>query len=172
MRRYLCLALTLLLLTGCAGAAEDAPEVPAAPPVLTEPPVLTVRCGQTAVVALRGAASWYYGDADGTQISFEADSLHPLDEAARDLTPRLVLPAGGPAEAVLEWDPAPDTATVRRWNDALWGDTGAPAEEAAVEDGTIVLAEDGSVYEVAAVWSSPERWGGTARYSFHAGPAA
>ena len=167
MRWYLCMFLALGLLTGCAGGAKDEPEV------LTEPPTLWVRCGETTVEALRGTASWSCDNGDGSWTSFEADSLHPMDEAARDLTPRLVFPVSAETpEATLEWDPAPDTVTVRRWSDALWGDTGAPAEESAVEDGTIVLSENGCVYEVVAGWSSPELWGGTAHYSFHAGPAA
>lgn len=165
MKLYMLLPLTLtLLLAGCAGASP-------AENVLTEPPALTVRCGETSTEALRGAASWSYDNGDGTQTAFEADVLHPLDEAARDLTPRLVLPAGGPTEAALEWDPAPDTVTVRRWSDALWGDTGAPAEEVDVNNLTIILSEDGFVYEVTACWSSPALWGGTASYSFCAGPA-
>lgn len=167
MNRYLCLVLPLALLAGCGKTAAPAPEV------LTEPPSLTVRCGEAAVEALRGTASWSCDNGDGTWTSFEADSLHPLDEAARDLTPRLVFSASAEApEAALAWDTPPDTVTVRRWSDALWGDTGAPAEEVAVEDGSIVLSEGGWVYEVAAEWSTPEHWGGTARYSFHAGPAA
>ena len=165
MKRCLLFLLPLCLLTGCAGAALD-------PEILTESPALTVRCADTSVEALRGAASWSYDNSDGTQTAFEADSLHPLDEAARALTPRLVFPAFGEApEAALEWDTPPDTVTVRRWSDDLWGDTGAPAEEVSVENGTIVLSESGSVYEVVADWSSAEGWGGTARYSFHAGLA-
>ena len=38
-------------------------------------------------------------------------------------------------------------------------------------DGIITLSEGGWVCEVTALWSSPEHWGGTASYSFHAGPA-
>lgn len=167
MKRYLPVILVLVLLTGCSGAASPAPEV------LTEPPALTVRCGEASAEALRGAASWSYDNGDGTQTAFEADSLHPLDEAARDLTPCLALPdVSGPLEATLEWDPAPDTVTVRCWSDVLWGDTSASAEEIAVKDLTIVLRESGYVYEVVAGWSSEETWGGTASYSFHAGPAA
>lgn len=159
--------LSLCLLAGCASGGEPAPEI------LTEPPALTVRCADTSAEALRGAASWSYDNGDGTWSSFEADSLHPLDEAARDLTPRLTFSTAAEApEAVLEWDTPPDTVTVRRWSDDLWGDTGAPAEEVSVENGTIVLSESGSVYEVVADWSSAEHWGGTAHYSFHAGPAA
>ena len=172
MKRHLFLFLALCLLTGCAGTGGT-PEAPAEAPVLTEPPVLTVRCGEAAVEALRGAASWSCDNGDGSWTSFEADSLHPMDEAARDLTPRLVFPVSAETpEATLEWDPAPDTVTVRRWSDALWGDTGAPAEESAVEDGTIVLSENGCVYEVVAGWSSPELWGGTAIYSYPAGRGA
>lgn len=167
MKRYLLLLLPLCLLSGCGKAAAPAPEV------LREPPALTVRCKDTSVEALRGTASWSCDNGDGSWTSFEADSLHPLDEAARDLTPRLVFPASGEApKAALEWDTAPDTVTVRRWSDALWGDTGAPAEEIPAEDFTITLREEGCVYEVVAGWSSPEHWGGTAHYSFHAGPAA
>ena len=168
MKRYFFMPLALILLTGCAHQGTGP-----APEVLTEPPVLTVRCGEITVEALRGAASWSYDNSDGTWTGFEADSLHPLDEAARDLTPRLVFPASAEApEAALEWDTAPDTVTVRRWSDSLWGDTGAPAEEIRPEDFTITLREEGCVYEVVADWSSPEHWGGTAHYSFHAGPAA
>ena len=167
MKLYMLLPLTLtLLLAGCAGASP-------AENVLTEPPALTVRCGETSAEALRGAASWSYDNGDGTQTAFEADSLHPLDEAARDLTPCLALPdVSGPLEATLEWDPAPDTVTVRCWSDVLWGDTSASAEEIAVKDLTIALRESGYVYEVVAGWSSEETWGGTASYSFYAGPAA
>ncbi len=162
MKRHLFLILSLALLAGCAGPV---------PEVLPEPPALTVRCGATAAEALRGAASWSYDNGNGTWTSFESDSLHPMDQAARDLTPRLVFPASGEApEATLEWDTPPDTVTVRRWSDDLWGDTGAPAEAVPAEDGTIALSEDGCVYEVTAGWSSPEHWGGTAHYSFHAGP--
>lgn len=157
-----------LLLSGCAGpAAAQAEEV------LTEPPALMVRCGEVVVEALRGSTSWSYDNGDGTWTSFEADSLHPLDEASRELMPRLVFPdAIETRKAWLELDPVPDTVAVRCWSDTLWGDTGAPAQEITVEDLTISLREEGCIYEVTAHWTSPESWGGTASYSFYAGPEA
>lgn len=102
MKRCLFFLLSLCLLTGCASGGEPAPEI------LTEPPALTVRCADTSAEALRGAASWSYDNGNGTWSSFEADSLHPLDEAARDLTPRLTFSTAAEApEAVLEWDTPP-----------------------------------------------------------------
>lgn len=164
MKIPLMAALLLVLLTGCASAD---PEVPA------EPPALTVRCGEAAVEALRGTTSWYYDNGDGTQSGFVADSLHPLDEAARDLTPQLVFPASAEApETALEWDLAPDSVTVHCWSDTLWGDTSAPAEDLTVEDLTFALLSGGHIYEIVAQWTSADTWGGTASYSFHAGPAA
>lgn len=167
MNLYVLLPLTLaVLLAGCAGAgpAQD---------VLTEPPALTVRCGERVEEALRGTASWSYAHGDGTWTSFEADSLHPLDEASRKLMPHLaLLDAGEALEARLEFDAPPDTVTVRCWSDTLWGDTSAPAETMTVEDLTFSLLEDGCIYEVIADWTSPQTWGGTAHYSFHAGPEA
>lgn len=155
-----------LLLAGCAGpAAAPAEEV------LTEPPALMVRCGEVVVEALRGSTSWSYDNGDGTWTSFEADSLHPLDEASRELMPRQVFPDSiETREARLELDPVPDTVTVCCWSNTLWGDTGAPAQEIKVEDLAVSLQKEGCIYEVTAHWTSPESWGGTASYSFYAGP--
>ena len=76
---------------------------------------------------------------------------------------------GEPAPEILTEPPA---LTVRCADTSAEALRGAPAEEVSVENGTIVLWESGSVYEVVADWSSAEHWGGTAHYSFHAGPAA
>ena len=76
MKRYLCLALLpLALLVGCAGPA---------PEVLTEPPALTVRCGETAGEAIRGTTSWYYDNGDGTQSGDKQDTTGDTDNTDAD----------------------------------------------------------------------------------------
>lgn len=145
--------------------------------ILTAPPALTVCLGEDSIQAMRGTTSWNYDNEDGTWSGFESDSLHPLDMNSKDLTPTLVItPEANNSQnfltAQLKFDIPPDEISVRCWSETCWGDTDAQSEDIPIEDFTIELKDGGYIYEVISTWSSSERYNGTARDSFYAGPAS
>ena len=143
---------------------------------LKEPPELTVQSGGESVTALRGTSSWTYDEEDGTSVSICADSMHPL--SAKEHMPILdLLPSYfshiDPLAAYLHWDITPDKVFVRAWNEAEWGNADAVGKEIAaisMNDGfadfTIELEDGNYIYEVIAEWNMPDKFGGTASYSF------
>lgn len=163
------------------GATEEIEVVPN-DTVLTEPPALTVVCGDKTVEALRGTTSWMYQNEDGTDTSIESDSMHPL-QAKEYMTPLELIPTTissiDPLIAYLQWDTIPDKVVVRCWSEEHWGQPTAESEEIPVstlmidsniETTPIISVElkDGNyIYEVVAEWNSAEKYSGTAYYSFY-----
>lgn len=157
-------------------AAPKQQEPPAEMHIPKEPPELTVLCGEKTVTAMRGTSSWTYAQGDGTSVSICADSAHPLQ--AREHMPILdLLPSYfshiDPLAAYLHWDITPDEVFVRAWSEAEWGNADAAGEELAVKmpapdfAGVTVSLKDGNyIYEVIAEWNMPDKFGGTAAYSF------
>lgn len=134
-----------------------------APVVLDSPPWLAVVSEDTSVGAVTGTYSWENPQADGTIRSVEADSPHPLD--CRDLLCPLDTTEN---TARLDFGHDPDAIlSVRRWSDALWGQTGAEPEDVPADGLTISLAPGGWVYEVTARWDDQGYGGGTASYCFY-----
>lgn len=147
------------------------------------PPSLTVVHGETSVEALKGTYSWTYQNEDGTSVSTEADSMHPLQAEA--YMPALVLlPVSlshmDPLAAHLQFGISPDTVRIHCWGGDAWGDTDAPWEDIEADmlaidfaDGQSATAyqitlKDGSyIYEVIAEWNCSEAFHGTAHYSFY-----
>ena len=166
-RLTLFLAAFLLLLSGCAEP-------------LTEPPKLTVTHSETAIEALRGGFSWTVFHGDGTAVSTEADSAHPLQ--CRDITPVLSLKPSplshvDPFAAYLEFETAPDTVRARCWSTESWGMDDAESEDVSAEvmdsaegsGGTawvLHLTDEDAIYEVTAEWDAPEQYRGRGTYIF------
>ena len=101
--------------------------------------------------------------------------MHPLDETLRDSTPALEMPIAVSASfyytVTLSFgDCAPDSVTLRYWNEQCWGDTQAKAEKLTVQrqdDGTYTaeLFPSVGIFEVDAQWDT-EDYCGRAFYSF------
>ena len=150
--------------------------------VLKEPPMLTVVYGDKTMEALRGTTSWNYQNEDGTGVSFESDSMHPL-QAKEYMTPIDLIPSNisstNSFEAFLQWDTTPDKILVYCWSEEFWNQPTAASEEIPVnmfmidsnfETKPVISIElkDGNyIYEVVSEWNSSEKYGGTARYSFY-----
>ena len=166
-RLTLFLAGFLLLLSGCAEP-------------LTEPPKLTVTHSETAIEALRGGFSWTVFHGDGTAVSTEADSAHPLQ--CRDSAPILPLKPSplshvDPSAVYLEFETAPDAVYARCWSAESWGMDDAESEDVSAEvtdsagspAGTawvLHLTDEDAIYEVTAEWDAPEQYRGRGTYIF------
>ena len=157
-------AVMALALAGC--GAKSAP---------TEPPELTVTNAQGAsITAHSGSYDWDY-DAGGQRMGVIADGAHPLDEICRDMTPILEMPVAVSASfhytVTLDFgDCAPDSITLRYWNEQCWGDTEAKPEKLFAEwqdNGayTVELIPSIGVFAVDASWDA-EDYKGTATYTF------
>ena len=134
-----------------------------APLLLTEPPALTVICGDTAAGALLGTYSWQWQSSGGPWEGTASDSAHPLD--CREL----LLPLEtGEETAALRFQAEPDSIVdVRCWSDAHWSDPDAEAEPCAFDGSTLQLKPGGYIYEVTAQWDDSQGSGGTAHYAFY-----
>lgn len=165
MKKYLLLSASLTLLAlaliGCGSSNEPAG-------LGSEPPVLTVRCGENSVKALRGTYSWSYVQ-NGQGVGVAADSVHPL-EAKDSMSPLTVARDDASAVVHLEFEVAPDSVSVRAWDTALWNktDVETQAVDVAVDDEQVLtLLPYDAVYLVTAAWDKKNGCGGTAHYSFY-----
>lgn len=171
MKRYIALFFSLICIitvAGCSNATAIGNQ-----PILTEPPKLTISTLDNSIEALRGTTSWLYDNGDGTQTGIESDSMHPLDSNSKKYMPTLLITptpdfSKKPLEAVLQFDVSPDEVSVHCWSDKHWGNTSAESEDILVNDFAIELKDSAYIYEVIARWSSSEKYGGTAYYSFYA----
>ena len=175
MKKYASLLLLVLFcLSGC-GKKE-------AENTLSEPPVLTVTCGEESVEAMKGTFSWAYPRQDGTAAIVIADALHPL-EMETLLTPLTIRPSQmsriDPRTAYLLFDgPLPDTLQVYRWHDDAGDVYTVHLEAEKVDMGKVdgkhitafqvQLDEEYGIYEVAAQWDDGEQEGGDVSYVFAA----
>lgn len=132
--------------------------------VLEQPPVLAVVSDETARTALPGTYSWERKHTDGTAVSIEADSPHPLD--CRDqLSPPLET---AETAATLRFTEEPDRiVSVQCWSDSHWSDPSADGGEVELCGDAIELKPGGYIYEVTAQWDAGGGYGGTAHYSFY-----
>ena len=162
----LTLCALLLSLAGC-GAKKD---------VRTAPPELTVTNAQGVSVAVSsGSYDWSYDLGNGERSGAIACGAHPLDENCRDITPVLEMPITVSASyfyvVTLDFGGcAPDSVTLRYWNDACWGDTEAQSETISAQrqdDGTytVELIPSVGIFAVDASWDADD-YQGAATYVF------
>ncbi len=184
MKKYFCFFLVALCLVALAGCGNKTVESDA-PEALKLVPALTVTCGENSTEALTGTQKWWYDNGDGTQTSFIADSLHPLQ--CRDyMTPLILAPSTKSCQqltANLHFAVLPDTVTARSWSvDSFYG-PGEPVDDGYYEVLVYTLEPEGGtddvrqffielpygdyVYELTAVWDSYEHFGGEVSYSFY-----
>ena len=166
-KAYLLTAFALaLMLAGC-GAKKSIP---------AEPPELTVANAQGAsITAMGGSYDWDYDLGNGQRSGAIACGAHPLDEMYRDSTPALEMPIALSASSyytvTLDFGGyAPQSVSLRFWNEQCWGDTQAKAEKLTVQrqdDGTYTaeLFPSVGIFEVDAQWDA-EDYCGRAFYSF------
>ena len=76
---------------------------------VTQPPGLTVACGEASIAALGGGYDWRYQLQNGETANAIADAAHPLEESLDQ--PVLEAETG---EAVLTWD-GPARTWCRSW---------------------------------------------------------
>lgn len=132
-----------------------------APVILEDPPALSVISDHTSVSALLGSYSWQKKDSDGTSVSVNADSAHPLD-CRELLSPPYETQE---TKAVLRFTEEPDNIlSVRCWSDAHWGEPGADSEAVTVSGNVLDLKAGGYIYEIIAGWDAENGYGGTAGY--------
>ena len=158
-------AVMALALAGC--GAKSAP---------TEPPELTVTNAQGAsITAMGGSYDWDYDLGNGQRSGAIACGAHPLDEICRDMTPILEMPVAVSASfhytVTLDFGGyAPQSVSLRFWNEQCWGDTEAKPEKLFAErqdNGayTVELIPSIGVFAVDASWDA-EDYKGTATYTF------
>ena len=158
-------AVMALALAGC--GAKPAP---------TEPPELTVANAQGAsITAMGGSYDWDYDLGNGQRSGAIACGAHPLDEMYRDSTPALEMPIALSASSyytvTLDFGGyAPQSVSLRFWNEQCWGDTEAKPEKLFAErqdNGayTVELIPSIGVFAVDASWDA-EDYKGTATYTF------
>lgn len=184
MKKLFCMVLAMLCLAALVGCESKTVES-AAVAALKTVPTLTVHCGENSVEALTGTQQWWYDNGDGTQTSFIADSLHPL-QCKEYMTPLAILPSTQsalPLTARLEFSVVPDAITARSWSvDSFYG-PGEPVDDGHYEVLTYTIEPEGGtedvrqyfveltyggyVYEIIATWDSYEHFGGEVRYSFY-----
>ena len=164
---YLLIAFALaLMLAGC-GAKKSIP---------AEPPELTVANAQGAsITAMGGSYDWDYDLGNGQRSGAIACGAHPLDEMYRDSTPALEMPIALSASSyytvTLDFGGyAPQSVSLRFWNEQCWGDTEAKPEKLFAErqdNGayTVELIPSIGVFAVDASWDA-EDYKGTATYTF------
>lgn len=164
---YLLTAFALaLMLAGC-GAKKSIP---------AEPPELTVANAQGAsITAMGGSYDWDYDLGNGQRSGAIACGAHPLDEMYRDSTPALEMPIALSASSyytvTLDFGGyAPQSVSLRFWNEQCWGDTEAKPEKLFAErqdNGayTVELIPSIGVFAVDASWDA-EDYKGTATYTF------
>ena len=167
----------LLSITGC---RKDTP-ADTDSSILTTAPELTVKTSDQTIAATQGTTSWRYHVEGDTWSGFEADSVHPLDGSIREIIPKLYYDALStishmkPNDADLIFDPAPDSVTVRCWDEIYWGkpedDDKAESVPCEGPDFHIELKDSGYIYEVIANWNCTPEYNGTAGYFFYAAPA-
>ena len=132
--------------------------------VMEKPPGLDIICDETCNSTLLGTYSWQSKDNDGTSMSINADSAHPLD------CKKLLLPIETEkTTAMLRFAEEPDEIlSARCWSDEHWSDLAADSEKVSVNGNEIELKTGGYIYEVIARWDSEKSgYGGTAYYSFY-----
>lgn len=179
---YVMLAVLCLgVLAGCGSKTVESDALEA----LKNVPTLTVHCGENSTEALTGTQEWWYDNGDGTQSSFIADSLHPL-QCKDYMTPLTILPStqsAQPTTARLEFSTVPDKVSARRWSVDAFCSEGEPVDDGYYEVLVYTLEPEGGtddvrqfymelpyggyVYELTAVWESYEHFGGEVSYSFY-----
>ena len=158
MKKIMVLLGCCLVLTGCASYTASQ----AAEGTVTEPPVLTVRAGETAVEADQGSLTWEYDWGKDSSSKESVTTSHPLER--QEFIPTLTT---AETAAELSFSEECDSFTVRCWPDAYWDQPETAAEEAAAEENVLTLLPGGYVYEVTAQWSSAATHRGTVSYAFH-----
>ena len=83
---------------------------------LSEPPTLTVSCGEEQIEALVGTHSWMHRDETGVGTGIEADSAHPLE--SKESLPCLTVgysykSSVNPLEAHLKFSMTPNAVEIR-----------------------------------------------------------
>ena len=179
MKKTLALVLCLVLAFAMAGCGKDS--VPKGGKLMDAPELIVKTSNQT-VTAMLGTRSWMYHVNGDAWRGLEADSFHPLDESGRDIIPVLRYDTSSttdhmkPKEAILLFGVAPDSVTVRCWDEEYWGypENDGKAESLPCDgpDFRIELKDSGAIYEVIAEWNSSSDYHGVARYSFYAAPAS
>ena len=164
MKKTLCLILSavLLMFPGCAPGNQEPEEttqpVTEEPWDMSEPPRLTVTCGDVSFVLNYAGCSWEGPALDGQSFAKIACGASPLD----DRTPPRQFSVGA-EELVLSFDVEPASLVINMWDDPYTGKDGSP-EETLLDTFRFQPLSTARIYEVIATWEGD--YHGEARYHF------
>lgn len=139
---------------------------------LAEPPPLIVELlsGEGKVKAVNGTYSWMYLQEDGTDGGINASGGTPHENQSKQ--DPLMLPVTGEVlTAVLHFEDAPDSVSVRSWNlndtQSLMVDWESVEVVLSAGEFQIELKDGDYIYEVTAEWNEGGSHWGRAWYDFH-----
>ena len=136
-----------------------APEVYDVMPILKEPPVLQVYCGDAAEAVPPSSYSWDYYVSEDERSGVVGCGAHPLM-----MQGYRTLKVSG-EEAIPLFAQMPDRWEIMCWDKACWGDPKAASEKAEITDNGFMPKEGTWIYAVTASWDTPQ-YQGTAEYVF------
>lgn len=140
----------------------------AAPGALEMAPALTVQAENAQIDALSLVDGWSYSKNDDSVVICETYAPPTLEQPLEDL-PRLYT-----RQEVLQlhFDDAPDSVSVRCWNEVGWGLSPEPAQEILCAGELLSIptpVEQNRVFEITADWQR-STFSGTVRYLFRISP--
>lgn len=173
MKKQIAWVLALALLFTLAACGTQNPEAAnpnppgsscASKPTMMKPPGLTVSLGKgERYDGTTCTYTWTFDTGRGEKDGICADSPHPLE------LQELLIPVETTVDAVeLQFEVAPQSVSVRCWNDTLFGNSTAESANAALSGNLLELRPGGYVYEVTATWTGENLAAeGTVHYAFY-----
>lgn len=138
---------------------NQAPETYDVMPILKEPPVLQVYCGDAAEDVMPSSYSWDYYVSEDERSGVEGCGAHPLQ-----MKGYRTLKVSG-EEAIPIFAQMPDSWEIMCWDKACWGDPKAAGEKVEITDKGFIPKEGNWIYAITASWNTPQ-YSGTAEYVF------
>ncbi len=145
---------------------EDTPTADVYDP--SQPPKLTVLCGNNSTAAVMGTTSWTFKTGDGTAAVLEGDSAHPLDRLDYLLPLSLRIDDMDKASNALRliFEISPDSFEVNSWFIGTNGEIKSFDSETTGKAIILNPAPEPCIYEVVAHWTEGRNYSGTVRYAF------
>lgn len=139
-----------------------------APGALNTPPALTLQIADAQLDALSLVDSWSYSKNDGSEVICDTYAPPTLEQPLEDM-PRLFT-----RQDVLQlyFEDAPDSISVRCWNEVGWGLSPEPSQEILCDGELLSIptpVEQNRVFEITADWQRSV-FSGTVRYLFRVCP--
>ena len=167
MKKLICLLLSLSLLTvsGC-GTGNQEPAEPISETQntqawdMSEPPRLTVSCGDVSFVLHYAGCVWEGPSIEGQSFAKIADAVSPLD--VRNPPKQFSV---GNGELELTFDMQPSSVVIRMWDEQRMGNSLSEPLQTLEDVYSFYPEGTARIYEVTATWEGGE-YHGEARYHF------